>query len=341
MARRVLTWTGVVLVAALVAGLNFYQMPVVTLLPGPTEDVLPHVKVTGGARTYQTTGSMFLTTVGVDERVNFYEALLDFADRDVAVVPRESIYPKGQSDEEIDLQNAAEMDGSKLAATVVGLRKAGIKVDTVPDGVRVAGVLDGSAADGNLEAGDQVLSVGGVRVSSTDTLRAQITKAKIGRRLSFTVRRGNTTRTVQVTPRPAPDDPKRPYVGVSLSDIFNFPVHVSIETENIGGPSAGLMFALSIVDKLGPDNLTKGRSIAGTGTIDYNGKVGPIGGIQQKLIAARRAGATIFLCPADNYAEARQHPPRGLQLVPVKSIDEALNWLRNGSQTTSAAPAAP
>jgi PDZ domain-containing protein len=338
LARRVLTWTGAVLVAALVAGLNFYQLPVVTLLPGPVEDVLPQVKVSGPTRTYAVHGSLYLTTVGVDERVNFYEALLDFADRDVQVVPRSVLYPDGQTEQETDLQNAAEMDNSKMAATVVGLRRAGLKVDTDPDGVRIAGVLPGSAADGHLQADDKVLAVGGVAVRGSEDIRTQIGKARIGQKLAFKVQRGSAVRTEVVVPRQAPDDRTRPYVGVSLADIFDFPVHVDIQTENIGGPSAGLMFALSIVEKLGPEDLTRDRKIAGTGTIDYDGNVGPIGGIQQKLIAARRTGATIFLCPSDNYAEAKQGKPRGLELIPVKTIDEALIFLRR-NDSAAAAPA--
>jgi len=338
LARRVLTWTGAVLVIALVAGLNFYQLPVVTLLPGPVEDVLPQVKVTDGTPIYDTGGKLYLTTVGVDDRVSFYEALLDFADRDVAVVPRSAVFPEGQTEQETDLQNAAEMDSSKLAATVVGLRHAGRQVDVNPDGVRLAAVLPGSAAAAaKLEEDDRVLAVGGVAVNSAKELRAAIGKAVIGRRLAFKVQRGTRPLTLQVVPRPSPDDPKRPFVGVTLADIFDFPVDIDIETDNIGGPSAGLMFALSIVEKLGPEDLTRNRKIAGTGTIDYDGKVGPIGGIQQKLIAARRTGATIFLCPADNYGEARRGTPRGLELVSVRTIDDALAFLRG--DTPAAAPA--
>jgi PDZ domain-containing protein len=338
LARRVLTWTGAVLVAALVAGLNFYQLPVVTLLPGPVEDVLPQVKVRGPTRAYEASGKLYLTTVGVDERVNFYEALLDFADRDVEVVPRSVLYPDGQTEKETDLQNAAEMDNSKMSATVVGLRRAGLEVDTDPDGVRIAGVLPGSAADGKLKADDKVLAVGGVAVHGSEDIRTQIGKARIGQTLAFKVQRGSAVRTETVVPRQAPDDRNRPYVGISLADIFDFPVDIDIRTENIGGPSAGLMFALSIVEKLGKEDLTRDREIAGTGTIDNDGNVGPIGGIQQKLIAARRTGATIFLCPYDNYDEAKQGKPRGLDLIPVKTIDEALIFLRRGS-SAAAAPA--
>jgi PDZ domain-containing protein len=279
--RRVLAWTGAVLVAALVAGLNFYQLPVVTLLPGPVEDVVPQIKVTGGTRVYDASGHLYLTTVGVDDRVNFYEALLDFADRDVQVVPRASIFPEDQTEQEIDLQNAAEMDSSKLAATVLGLQKSGYDVDTRPDGVRVVGVVEGSAADGILKPEDRILAVGATKVSSAETLRAQIATARIGSRLRLEIQRGTERSAVEVTPRAAPTGQRRPYIGISLADVYDFPIDLDIETKNIGGPSAGLMFTLSIIEKLGPEDLTNQRRIAGTGTVDVHGTVGPIGGIHQ------------------------------------------------------------
>jgi PDZ domain-containing protein len=336
--RRVLTWTGLVLVAALVAGLNFYQLPVVTLLPGPAEDVLPQIKVTGSTKLYATDGHLYLTTVGVDDRVNFYEALLDFADRDVQVVPRSAIYPDDQSQQEVDLENAAEMDSSKLAATIVGLREAGFKVDTDPDGVRIVGVVPGSAAEHKLEPEDRVVSVAGKPVGSAEDLRKAIGAATVGRQLAFEVQRGRRTLPVTVTPGAAPTGPRRPYVGISLADVFDFPVNLQIETENIGGPSAGLMFTLAVVERLGREDLTRGRSIAGTGTMDFDGKVGPIGGIRQKLIAARRMGATTFFVPADNWSEAQGGKPRGLELVKVTTVDDALRWLRAGSNVEAASP---
>jgi len=330
-ARRILTWAGAVATVALAVSLNFYHLPVVTLLPGPVEDVLPQVKVAGGTRTYEAGGHLYLTTVGVDDRVNFYEALLDLADRDVEVVPRDRVYPKGQSEQEVDLQNAAEMDGSKLAATVVGLRAAGYRVDTKPDGVRVVGVVAGSAADGRLRAEDRLLAVAGHEVSSAEELRRYIGAAAVGAPLRLRVQRGHRTIEVAVSPTAPPSGPRRAYVGVSLTDIYAFPVDVQIDTRNIGGPSAGLMFTLSIVEKLGAQDLTRDRDIAGTGTVDLEGHVGPIGGIHQKLVAAKRIGARVFLLPRDNLAEARRGAPRGLALVPVSTVDDALGFLRGGA----------
>jgi Lon-like protease len=334
--RRVLTGAGAVAVVALVIGLNFVQLPVVTLLPGPAEDVLPHIKVTGKTRTYKTDGHLYLTTVGVDDRVNFYEALLDFADRDVEVVRREVIYPEGETEQEVDLENAAEMDDSKLAATVVGLRAAGYKVDTIPDGVRVVGVLGGKPAKGRLKAEDRILAVGGRRVSSSDQARELIGKAKIGGPLQFQVQRDRKTTSVTVVPVASESGPKRAFLGITLANVYEFPVNVTIDTTNIVGPSAGLMFSLSIVERLGPENLTANRQIAGTGTVDLDGNVGGIGGVRQKLIAAKRTGAVAFFVPKDNLGEARKGAPRDLELVPVDKVADAVAWLRKTSTVTAA-----
>jgi PDZ domain-containing protein len=339
LARRILSWAGAVATVALAVSLNFYHLPVVTLLPGPVEDVLPQVKVADGTKTYEAGGHLYLTTVGVDDKVNFYEALLDFADRDVEVVPREVVYPKDRSEQEVDLQNAAEMDDSKLAATVVGLRAAGYRVDTHPDGVRVVGVVPGSAADGRLKPEDRLLALGGRKLGSADELRKRVAGAAIGSRLELQVQRGRQTLTVRVSPTAPPSGPSRAYLGVSLSDIHEFPVEVQIDTKNIGGPSAGLMFSLSIVEKLGPQDLTGDRDIAGTGTVDLDGRVGPIGGIRQKLIAAKRIGAKVFLLPRENLAEARRGAPRDLTLVPVGTVDDALAFLRGAPAARAATPA--
>jgi PDZ domain-containing protein len=341
LARHVLKGSGALALTALVIALNFVRLPVVTLLPGPVEDVLPQVKVGDATPTYETKGRLFLTTVGVDSDVTFYEALLQLADRDVEVVPRGQIYPEDRSEQEVNLENAAEMDDSKLAATVVGLREAGYKVDTNPDGVRVAGVLDDGAASGKLRADDRVLEVGGNPVHSGDQVRQAITGAGIGHKLTFKLQRGRGTVTETVTTRSAPTRASqpgapRPYVGVSLANVYDFPVDLQIETTNIGGPSAGLMFALSIIEKLGKEDLTGDRLIAGTGILDFDGNVGEIGGIRQKMIAAKRRGATVFLTPIGNYDEARRVKPDGLEVVPVRTVRDALVYLRRTSPSRAA-----
>src|SRR5262249_31551526 len=154
--------------------------------------------------TYESKGRLFLTTVGVDSEVTFYEALLQLADADVEVVPRQQIYPQNRSEQEVNLENAAEMDDSKLTATVVGLREAGYQVDTTREGVRVAGVLDDGAASGKLRTDARLLEVAGKPVHSSDEARDAITGAGVGKRVPFKLQRGRTVVNVNLVTRAAP-----------------------------------------------------------------------------------------------------------------------------------------
>jgi Lon-like protease len=330
--QRVLAGVGVLALIALVFSLNFYRLPVVALSPGPMEDVLAHLKVEG-RRVYDSEGKLYLTSVGIDDNVRFYEALLDMANRDVQLVPREQLYPLDQDSTEIDKENAALMDRSKETAAVVALRELGYDIE--PSGVEVTQIVRGAPADGRLQAGDRILAADGRAVDSTDEVRAAITGHRVGERVAFRVERDRATREVRVRVDLVDGQPR---VGIVLRDLFpELPVKVSIETENnIGGPSAGLMFALSIIDRLTPEDLTGGRRIAGTGEIALDGAVLPVGGVAEKLIAVHRLGVTTFLIPADNCQGVRGRVPDGLRLVKVSRLEEALRFLRQ-----PAAAAAP
>jgi PDZ domain-containing protein len=322
--QRVIAGVGVVALIALVFALNFYQMPVVALSPGPVEDVLVHLKVEG-SRVYDSEGKLYLTSVGIDDNVRFYEALLDMANRDVQLVPRATLYPEGQDTSEVDKENEALMDRSKETATVVALRALGHKIES--SGVEVIEVVDGAPADGRLKPGDRILEADGRAVDSTEEVRAAIVRHEVGERVAFRVARDRATREVPVRVDALDGQPR---VGIVLRDLFpDLPVKVSIETENhIGGPSAGLMFTLSIIDKLTPEDLTDGRRIAGTGEIALDGAVLPVGGVAEKLIAVRRLGVTTFLIPADNCQDVRGQVPDGLRLVKVAKLEDALRFLR-------------
>jgi PDZ domain-containing protein len=324
--QRVIAVAGVLALIGLVFAVNFYRLPVVALSPGPMEDVLARLKVKG-SRVYDSEGKLYLTSVGIDDNVRFYEALLDLANRDVQLLPREEVYPQEQDSTEIDKENAALMDRSKETATVVALRQLGYDIE--PSGVEVTQVVSGAPADGKLQAGDLILEADGHAVDSTDDVRAAITRHEVGERVDFRVDRGKRERRVQVQVEEADNQPR---VGILLRDVFpdHLPVEVSIETENnIGGPSAGLMFTLSIIDKLTPEDLTGGRRIAGTGEIALDGAVLPVGGVAEKLVAVRRLGVTTFLIPADNCASVRGRVPDGLRLVKVATIEDALGFLRD------------
>jgi Lon-like protease len=327
--QRVTAAVGVLALIGLVFAINFYQLPVIALSPGPMEDVLARLKVEG-SRVYDSEGKLYLTSVGIDDDVRFYEALLDMANRDVQLLPRAELYPEEQDTAEIDKENAALMDRSKETASVVALREVGYEIE--PSGVEVIQVVPGTPADGKLRAGDRILDADGRAVASTDEVRAAITRHKIGERVAFRIDRDDTEKNVSVQVREADGQPR---VGILLRDLFpDLPVKVSIETENnIGGPSAGLMFTLSIIDKLTPEDLTGGKRIAGTGEIALDGGVLPVGGVAEKLIAVRRLGVTTFLIPAENCDSVRGQVPDGLRLVKVSTINDALRFLRDPKAT--------
>jgi Lon-like protease len=322
--QRVTAGAGVTALVVLVFALNFYQLPVVALTPGPAEDVLTRIKIEGSTPVYDSKGKLYLTSVGIDDDVRFYEALLDLANRDVELRPRAELFPQGEGDQQVDRENVELMNESKTVAEVVALRELGYQVK--PSAVVVRDVVEGTPAVGRLEAGDRILRVDGHPVATIDQVRAAITRHQTGERVAFLVDRQATHTSVDVRVAAADGQPR---VGVELSERYDkLPLRLTIETENIGGPSAGLMFALSIIDRLTPADLTGGRRIAGTGELSVDREVLPIGGVAEKLVAARRQGATIFLIPKDNCPDVHGRVPAGLRLVRVATVDDALRFLR-------------
>ncbi|HJU03294.1 MAG TPA: S16 family serine protease [Actinomycetes bacterium] len=333
MRQRVTAGVAVLALIGLVFALNFYKLPVVALSPGPMEDVLAQLKVQG-SKVYDSEGKLYLTSVGIDDNVRFYEALLDMANHEVELLPREVVYPDTQNDEEIDRENAALMDRSKETATVVALREVGYDIE--PIAVEITDVLAGTPARGRLKPTDRILEADGREVHNTEQLRAAIQRHQAGERVSFKIERLGRTSTVPV---PLEQVDGQPRVGVLLRDVFPpLPVTVSIETQNhIGGPSAGLMFTLSIIDKLTEEDLTDGRRIAGTGEIALDGGVLPVGGVAEKLVAVHRMGVKTFFIPEGNCAGVRGRVPKGLRLVKVANVKDALRFLRD-PEAAAAAP---
>jgi PDZ domain-containing protein len=188
-------------------------------------------------------------------------------------------------------------------------------------------VTAGGPSDGHLQKGDRILSVDGTPVSTGAEVRTAVGKHKPGDTITFVVERSGAKVTVPVVAGSAPDDPSRAMVGFLPRDGYTSPVTVTVDVEDVGGPSAGLMLTLGIIDKLTPGQENGGAHVAGTGTIDVDGNVGAIGGIRQKLAGARDAGATVFLVPAPNCAEALLHVPAGLRLVKVTDVDDALSGM--------------
>ena len=336
-----------VLLALVVASL-FISVPYVTLGPGPTFNTIgsfedePLITITG-AETFPTDGRLDLTTVsesgGPYGRLGLAEALRGWLDPDVAVVPSKLLYPPGTSGDEVERLNQCDFAGSESAATVAALRQLELAVTPV---VEVAAVEAGSPADGELECGDAIVAVDGDQVRTPEDVVAAISSLAPGDEVELTVRRNGRNVEVPLTTASRTEDGRtRAVVGISVEVGYTSPVQVEYSLEGVGGPSAGLMFALGVVDKLTEDSLTGGAHIAGSGTIDGEGTVGAIGGIQQKLQGARGQGATVFLVPADNCQAASSAAPDGLRLVEVTTLDSAvtaLEAIRAGTATEATAP---
>lgn len=337
--RRALTLLlASVLAVGLTAGAVQARVPYVALGPGPTYNTLGEVDGTPviaieGRPTFPTDGHLDLTTVGVQSELTLVEALRGWFARDLAVVPRELVYPPGRSDEEVQEQNTELMRASQDSATAAAARQLGIRIAEVT----VAEVAPDAPAAGRLQVGDVLTSLDGTALRDAAELRSLIASRQIGAvvRVGF-VRAGRPAAIEITTGASGGDGERRPVIGVVTQEKpVDIPFEVTISLQEVGGPSAGLMFTLGILDKLDELSLTAGRYIAGTGEISADGTVGPIGGITQKLIAAKAKGAVAFLVPADNCAEAVRRPPAGLPLVKVTTLTDALaglEALRQGEQ---------
>jgi PDZ domain-containing protein len=246
-------------------------------------------------------------------------------DDEVAVVPREVLYPQDQTTEQIQQRNTETMQLSQDSATTAALRELGIPIATE---VVVRAVTEGAPAAGRLESGDVLTSVEGKKVTKASELRAAIGARPAGAVVKIGYIRDGEPGTVDITTARASDTEARAVIGVEPGEQADYPFDVQIQLKDVGGPSAGLMFALGIIDKLDEPPLTGGAYVAGTGEISPEGVVGPIGGIAQKLLGARRKGATLFLTPAANCAEAAAARPDGLTLAKVATLDDALTALQ-------------
>ncbi|GAB7190368.1 PDZ domain-containing protein [Kineococcus sp. NUM-3379] len=310
--------------AALVAVTSLLPVPYASLSPGSAFDTLgerdgkPLLRVTG-MPTYPTSGSLDMTTVSVaggpGTDLTVPELLVAWADPDTSVFRREDLYPPQQTEAEAEAEGEAEMTSSQEAAKVAALRELGVEVAQAPT------VADpGPAAGSGLRAGDRVTAVGGVPVREAEELRAQVRRAGADAELRLTVERDGRAEEVALRTRAGEDG--TPRLGITLSP-YDLPVDVDFSLADVIGPSAGMVFALAIVDELTPGSLTGGEHVAGTGSITPDGRVGVIGGLRQKLVGAREAGAEWFLAPAEECAEVRGLVPEGLRLVPVRTLHEA------------------
>jgi PDZ domain-containing protein len=244
------------------------------------------------------------------------------------LVPQEALIPPGTDFGERRRQNLRQMDRSQQVAAAVALRELGYKVDAKPEGALVVAVAADAPAAGKLQPTEVIVAVDGVTVRTPDDLRTQIAKRKPGEKVKLRVRAAGATRTVEIATIESPEEPGRPIVGIQVEQSANIklPLDVEIDLGGVGGPSAGLAFALDVMEELRGD-VDRGLRVAATGEIELDGTVAPVGGIKQKVLGARRSGADVFLVPAgDNAAVARRHAGK-LRIVAVESFRQALHAL--------------
>ncbi|MBN0047936.1 PDZ domain-containing protein [Streptomyces actuosus] len=348
MPRRTATMLAstLMLIALLCAGV-LIKVPYAEMSPGPTVNTLgehdgePVLQISGH-KTYAADGHLNMTTVRVtsaDYRMNLVEAVYGWLAHDTRVVPHDTLYPNGKTEEQSTQENAEEFSQSQESAKVAALKELDIPVQSW---VIVSTVVKGSPSEGKLHAGDVIRKVDGTKVEQPSDVAKLVTRHAPGQDVVFTIvpaeeqaaaekehRTATATRDVTITTTTSDDGgAKRAIVGISAGTDHTFPFTIDIKLADVGGPSAGLMFALGIYDKLTPGSLTGGTFVAGTGTIDDDGKVGPIGGVEMKTVGAHDKGAKYFLTPADNCAAAAKDKPDGLTLVRVSTISDALGALK-------------
>jgi PDZ domain-containing protein len=304
-------------------------VPYVAQVPGPTYNTLGSIDGTQiitieGRPRNHVDGHLNLTTVGVSRgRISMVQAVRGWFDPQVAVVPVDVVYPPDQTQQQTQKQNRQAFLTSEQAAQAAALGHLGY-----PDKVVVEGFSSGSPSQGKLQEGDAIDAVNGRATPDTDTLNKVLTSIPGGTPVTVSYTRLGKQGTASITTKPA-SGRAGSLLGILVIDEPFAPFDVDINVADVGGPSAGLMLTLGILDLVGDENLTAGNVVAGTGTIDPKGTVGPIGGIQLKMVAAHDIGARMFLTPAQNCAEAEQAPQPGLTLAKVTDLDDALTALRD------------
>ncbi len=328
MSRRTITLlvAGIGVVAAALAA-ALLPVPYVILSPGPTLNTLgrtstgPLISISGHP-TYPTNGHLNLVTVsflgGPGDGFNVFTALRAWLTPHEAVVPEQELFPSGQSEQQVQRQDTLQMVNSQQTAEAAALCALNIRYATLDT---VTQTEKGLPAAGVLRPGDQIIAVDGTPVGCSHDTSTLIRARPPGSHVTLTVLRKGQTE--HITLKTA-NVQGHSVIGVFLTESYRFPFKINIKVGDIGGPSAGMMFALGIVDKLTPGSLTGGRFIAGTGEIAASGAVSPIGGIQQKMAGARAAGATWFLTPAANCADTSGAVPAGMHLAKVATLHQAL-----------------
>lgn len=320
----------------------FIPVPYVMTSPGPVFNTIGEIKNVelisiSGTQTYPTEGELNMTTVsefgGPQQGLDMFQAIWGWISPDRRVVPREAVYPEGETEQENTARNFEAFSTSQSYAIAAAMRYL---KQPVNEKVIVTSVGLDTPAQDKLRAGDEILSVNGVVMTTPEQVVKAVRSKPIGTELTFSVVRSDAKLDVVVTSSNRQDDVSTaedesaiPYIGIGIDISYSADYEIDFGVTGVGGPSAGTMFAIGIIDKLTPGALTQGKVIAGTGTIDPDGNVGDIGGIQQKLIGARDAGAVLFLAPQGNCDDVVGHIPDGLTVASVATLADAIEAIES------------
>jgi PDZ domain-containing protein len=319
----------IVLVLVGLLGYAGYAVPsgYFAFFPGDALPVTPMVKVESGAADAK--GTFYMTTISARE-ANFFIYLYAKVDPRVSLKTREEYLPRGMDLVEYNKYSQRLMDESRAIASVIGLKLAGVDAYFTGKGVKAVEIMTDGPAYGKLQPGDIIISADGVATDVAEQFTDYMAKVQIGQTLNLRIRRKDQEIMVALEAVEHPTQKGRAAVRIRIeteSPSFYSPVKVDIDPGNVTGPSAGLMFTLEVANQADhATDMTHGRRIAGTGTVNPSGKVGPVGGAAQKVAAAEREGAEYFLVPKDNLAEASQ-AARRIKIVPVDSVEDALQFL--------------
>lgn len=324
MRRLAFVLTGLLVVVVAALALTIIPSDHYIVLPDRARPTDPLVRVPGEESQDEEDIYMVDVTIG---RASLFERLFPWTKEGADLLPEHAVNPQGVSDRQRRQSSLNDMSRSQLVAITVALRELGRDVEVDEFGAEVVLVQPDAPADGVLEVGDVIVEAEGQEVDSIQSLQRALSDVEPGQEVELTVRREDEPVELTSGTRAAPDDPDRAVMGVQVQDAldFEFPVDIEIDAGNIGGPSAGLAFALDILDELG-DDIDRGRKVVATGELTLDGEVLPIGGVKQKAIGAREAGADIFLVPDGNLAEARKATD-DVEIIPVSNLQEALSVL--------------
>lgn len=317
--------------SALVIGVALWVVPLPLYVMSPAEatPVLDAVQVTGAPEPLS--GELLIATIELVPASAVRAVAAQLFDSSAELVPSSQVIPGGVREQEFRQVQTRLFEESVRVAAAVGLRLAGHEVSVSGEGAEVLQVMPASQADGLLQPGDVIVAVNGEPVGLATDLAVRTTRSTPGERLRLGVRRDDSELVVDVAVGPIPGS-SQSGLGVAVMTVqerIGLPEGVEVEdVSDIGGPSAGLMLALAVYDLFDPVDLTRGRRIAGTGTVSLSGAVGPIGGVEEKIRGAELAHATIFLAPAEQAARAREVSSAGLEIVPVSDVQDAIEALR-------------